>query len=387
VTDTVTPTSRSTITSALAAGAGLAAAVGVGRFAYTPLMPAMVDAHRIDAHEGALIAAANYAGYLAGAMLLARRPDLNSRTIFRLAAAALVVSQALLAVPAPAMLCGVLRLIAGIASAVLFVGCAGAIARLDGHGHAAGIAFGGVGIGIASTGLLGIAARPVLPWQALWLGAAGLTAVLLLPSLGLDIHPGHRAAGTSGRPRSTRAWRALLVAYSLEGVGYIVIGTFLVAAVGAHSGPTVGSAMWVIVGAAAATAMLWGMAARRWTPAAALVVALVAQCLSAALPAVSTAILPAALCAALFGGTFMGITMLAIRVGTELSDHRAAATLTAGYGSGQMLGPLVVAPLVGDGYTVAFVIATVVLMAATAAAAIVVTELRRSTNRRSSLEA
>ncbi|MFQ6395980.1 YbfB/YjiJ family MFS transporter [Nocardia sp. KC 131] len=386
MTDTVTPTSPSTITSALAAGAGLAAAVGVGRFAYTPLMPAMVDAHRIDAHEGALIAAANYAGYLAGAML-ARRPDLNSRTIFRLAAATLVVSQALLAVPAPAMLCGVLRLIAGIASAVLFVGCAGAIARLDGHRHAAGIAFGGVGIGIASTGLLALAARPVLPWQALWLGAAGLTAVLLLASLGLDIHPGHQAAETSGRPRSTRAWRALLVAYCLEGVGYIVIGTFLVAAVGAHNGPTVGSAMWVIVGAAAATAMLWGMAARRWTPAAALVVALLAQCLSAALPAVSTAILPAALCAALFGGTFMGITMLAIRVGTELSDHRAAATLTAGYGSGQMLGPLVVAPLVGDGYTVAFVIATVVLIAATAAAAIVVTELRRGTNRRSSLEA
>lgn len=83
MTDTaVASTARSSIAPALAAGAGLAAAVGVGRFAYTPLMPAMVDAHRISAHDGALIAAANYAGYLVGAVLLARRPDLNSPYLF-----------------------------------------------------------------------------------------------------------------------------------------------------------------------------------------------------------------------------------------------------------------------------------------------------------------
>ncbi|WP_328402984.1 YbfB/YjiJ family MFS transporter [Nocardia sp. NBC_00403] len=372
MTDTaVAPTTRSSIAPALAAGAGLAAAVGVGRFAYTPVMPAMVDAHRISAHDGALIAAANYAGYLVGAVLLARRPDLNSPLSFRLAAATLVMSEVLLAIPGPAVLPAVLRLIAGVASAVIFVGCAGAIARLGGHGHAAGIAFGGVGLGIALTGLLALAARPVLPWQALWSGAAVLTALLLLPALRLDIHPGYRSTAVAGRRRSTPAWRALLVAYSLEGVGYIVIGTFLVAAVSAHSGPTVGSVMWVIVGAAAAPAVLWGMAARHWRPATVLVAALSAQCVSAGLPALSTALWSAIISAVLFGGTFMGITMLAIRVGTELSDHRAAATLTAGYGSGQMIGPLVVAPVIGDGYTAAFVIATAVLIAATAAAVIV----------------
>lgn len=281
------------------------------------------------------------------------------------------MSEVLLAIPGPAVFPAVLRLIAGVASAVIFVGCAGAIARLGGHGHAAGIAFGGVGLGIALTGLLALAARPVLPWQALWSGAAVLTALLLLPALRLDIHQGYRSTEVAGRRRSTPAWRALLVAYSLEGVGYIVIGTFLVAAVSAHSGPTVGSAMWVIVGAGAAPAVLWGMAARHWTPATVLVAALSAQCVSAALPALSTALWSAILSAVLFGGTFMGITMLAIRLGTELSDHRAAATLTAGYGSGQMLGPLVVAPAIGDGYTAAFVTATAVLIAATAAAVIV----------------
>ncbi|MFX0576489.1 YbfB/YjiJ family MFS transporter [Nocardia nepalensis] len=367
-------TPRRTLGPALAAGAGLAAAVGVGRFAYTPLLPAMVDAHRIDAHDGALIAAANYTGYLAGAILLARRPNLNSRRSFRIAAGALVASEALIALPGPTLIPAVLRLIAGVASAVIFVGCAGAIARLSGHG--AGIAFGGVGFGIALTGLLTLATRPVLSWQGLWLGAAAVTAVLLLPALRLDIH-GRPSAEMVRGERTSTAWRALVIAYSLEGVGYIVIGTFLVAAVGAHSA-ALGSAMWVIVGVAAAPAVVWVSVARRWTPATALVLALLAQCVASALLAGSTTTWPAIIAAALFGGTFMGITMLAIRLGTELTDHRAAATLTAGYGAGQMLGPLVVVPVIGAGYAMAFVIATAVLALATAAAVTTARQLTRT---------
>jgi len=285
-----------------------------------------------------------------------------------------VASEALVALPGPTLIPALLRLIAGVASAVIFVGCAGAIARLGGHG--AGNAFGGVGFGITLTGLLALAARPALTWQGLWLGAAGLTAVLLLPALRLDIH-GIRTAEVVRPDRPSTTWRALLVAYSLEGVGYIVIGTFLVVAVGAHSA-AVGSAMWVIVGAAAAPAVLWGSVARRWSPANALVLALLAQCAAAALLAGSRTTWPAIIAAALFGGTFMGITMLAIRLGTELTGHRAAATLTAGYGAGQMLGPLVVAPVIGDGYAMAFVIATAVLAVATVAAVIVCLRLARN---------
>ncbi|WP_063043224.1 YbfB/YjiJ family MFS transporter [Nocardia pseudovaccinii] len=369
-------TPRRTLAPALAAGAGLAGAVGVGRFAYTPILPAMVDAHRIDAHDGALIAAANYAGYLVGAVLLARRPEMNSRNIFRISAAVLVVSEALVVLPGPTVILALLRLIAGLASAVIFVGCAGAIARLGGRAHAAGIAFGGVGFGIALTGLLALAAQPVLSWQGLWLGAAGLTALLLLPAFRLEFHDERRAEVVHAKRKST-AWRALLISYSLEGVGYIVIGTFLVAAVGAHNA-TVGSAMWVIVGAAAAPAILWSIAAHRWTPTTALVFALLAQCASSALLAWSTTMWSAIIAAALFGGTFMGICMLAIQIGIELTDHRAAATLTAVYGAGQMLGPLVVAPVIGDGYAMAFVIATLVLAAATAAAVVVAGQLRRT---------
>nr|WP_141811859.1 YbfB/YjiJ family MFS transporter [Nocardia bhagyanarayanae] len=355
--------------------------MGVGRFVYTPLLPVMVDAHRISASDGAVIATANYAGYLLGAVLLARRPQGSNPRSFRAAAVALVASEALMAVPAPTPVAAALRLIAGVASAVVFVGCAGAMARHDGSGRAAGIAFGGVGFGIALTGVLVLAARPVLSWQGMWLGAAALTAILLAPALRLDIRPG-RAAGLAAAAPS-RAWRALLPAYFLEGLGYIVIGTFLVAAVSEQRGPVLGSSVWIVVGAAAAPAtVLWAAAARRVTPALALPIALLAQAFSALLPAVTGATWAVLVSAALFGATFMGIVMLAMRVGGELSGADAAAPLTAVYGAGQMLGPLVVAPVLGEGYRVAFAIATAVLGLAIAAALVVTRERARATTRR-----
>lgn len=377
VTATLARAPRSSLAPAFAAAAGLAAAMGVGRFVYTPLLPIMVDAHRIDANDGAVIATANYAGYLLGAILLTRWPELNTRTMFRLSAALLIVTELLMAVPAPTIVPAALRLIAGVTSAVIFVACAGVAARHGSSREAAGIAISGVGFGIALTGLLVLAVRPFLGWQSMWLVSAALTVVLLLPAWRLDIQPGRRAGKAT--IRSKGAWRALLVSYFLEGLGYIVIGTFLVAAISDQRGQVVGAWIWVVVGAAAVPAtVLWGIAARRWSPAVAMPIALVAQCVSAVLPALTTAVWPAVLAAALFGATFLGIVMLAIRIGGELSDGNAAAPLTAVYGAGQMLGPLVVAPVIGDSYPAAFVIAAIVLAGSTIAAGVVTRLIRRT---------
>ncbi|MGY2005509.1 YbfB/YjiJ family MFS transporter [Nocardia gipuzkoensis] len=362
---------------AVAAASGLAAAMGVGRFVYTPLLPLMVDAQRITTHDGALIATANYAGYLLGALLLTWRPALGNRSIFLASAGLLIASEALMAAPGPILFLAFLRLVAGIASAVIFVACASFASRPGAGGQSAGIVFGGIGFGIAWTGLLVLALRPVVSWQSLWLISAALTAALLIPVWRLDIRPGQRAP--RGTARALRAWRSLFVAYFLEGFGYIVIGTFLVAAVSVDHGPVTGSAMWIVVGAAATVSTaLWSMAARRWSPALLLSVALGAQCVSAMLPAVSDAIWAAVTAAALFGGTFVGIVMLAMRVGAELTDGAAAAPLTAGYGTGQILGPLVVAPVLGTSYPAAFVIAAVALGAAALTAGAVTAEIRRT---------
>ncbi|MEV5647441.1 YbfB/YjiJ family MFS transporter [Nocardia sp. NPDC052254] len=367
----IAPARHTSWAPALRASSGLAAAMGIGRFAFTPLLPVMIDAGRLSAHTGAIVAAANYAGYLLGAVAAARFPHHQGRTAFRVAGAALILSEAGMAVPAPTPLPVALRLIAGIASAVLFIGCAQIAARHENRRRAAGIAFAGVGTGIAATGALILIAQSVLSWQALWLASAALTALLVIPALSLDIRGGARTG--SATVRSRRNWRLLQLTYFAEGLGYIVLGTFLVAAVDATGHRTAGTAIWIVVGLAAAPAtVLWGATARRIGPSVALVCALILQCASALLPTLWPGVWPAVVSAALFGATFMGITLLALEIGDDLAGPGAAATLTAGYGLGQMLGPLVVAPVLGDSYDAAFTIAAVVLVVAAGAALAIV---------------
>lgn len=373
---TIAPTRSTSLTPALRAASGLAAAMGFGRFAYTPLLPVLIDAGQLSTRSGAVVAAANYAGYLIGAVALARVPQYNGRTVFRCSALALIVSQAIMAVPAPVIVPILARTVAGVASAVLFIGCAQIAARQDNRRRAAGIAFAGVGAGIAATGALVFAAQSVLSWEALWLVTAAGTALLVWPALGLEIRPGTRSGAASVRAR--RAWHLLQATYFLEGLGYIVLGTFLVAAVQAAGHPTAGTAVWIVVGVAAAPAtVMWGALARRGSPVVALAGALVLQCVAALLPTLSGGVWPAVASAALFGATFMGITLLALEIGDDLAGAGAAATLTAGYGVGQMFGPLVVAPVLGDSYGPAFVIAAVVLAVAAGSAAAIAAGWRR----------
>jgi hypothetical protein len=54
--------------------------------------------------------------------------------------------------------------------------------------------------------------------------------------------------------------------------------------------------------------------------------------------------------AVLFGGTFLGAGLLTLAVGAHLRVPRAVAILTAGYSVGQILGPLLVTPLLHHGY-------------------------------------
>src|SRR5437763_15525989 len=109
----------------------LAVAMGIGRFAFTPLLPLMIQAGELDVAAGGWIAAANYAGYLAGA-LTASRLNWSAARLGAIALVLTAVLTAAMALPLPPWGWGVLRFAAGACSAWAFVAtavwCLGALA-------------------------------------------------------------------------------------------------------------------------------------------------------------------------------------------------------------------------------------------------------------------
>ena len=164
--------------------------------------------------------------------------------------------------------------------------------------------------------------------------------------------------GTEAPPQTSPARAPLLLlfaAYFMEGLGYIVTGTFLVAIVNQMPGlATFGGATWIVVGVAAIpSSILWAMLGGRIGYARALALAYAAQACGILLPLAGGA--GAAVASALiFGGTFLGISALTLALAGHLAPHTAArmiGSLTAVYGLGQVIGPVVagiVATRAGD---------------------------------------
>jgi hypothetical protein len=353
--------------------AALAAAMGIGRFVYTPILPLMTSQAGLSPAGAGGLATANYVGYLVGALAGVAAPRLIRTTItWRFALVAVVASLALMPATDDMVAWLAIRTVAGFASAVLFViavdwmldHARGRSAQLPGWG------FGGVGLGIALSGVL-VLVLPTAGWRTAWWASAALAAAVA--AIAWHMHGAGEApvAATTTEPAGPRRWfLVLLLCYSLEGVGYIIAGTFLVAAIGQRSPGWLGNAAWVLVGLAAVpSAALWAMASARWSPPALLVVALLVQAGGIALPALIGGAAPALIGAVSFGGTFIGVSTMALAAGRRLAFPGAVAVLTAGYSVGQIVGPLVVTPLVHHGFRSALLTSAVVVAASAATAA------------------
>ncbi|WP_437089833.1 YbfB/YjiJ family MFS transporter [Streptomyces sp. enrichment culture] len=353
--------------------------MGVGRFAYTPIMPLMHDQAGMSDSLGASLATANFIGYLAGALLGIAFPALL-RSALALRTGLLVLAATLALMPLAHGGGGwwVLRLVAGAASALVFViATSSLLSGLSAHAtHLTGWAFGGVGAGIALSGLMVVAVQQVGSWQAAWLVCAALT--VLMTAAAWDLVPRHGSQApaatdpaTAERPRTHCWFIALLAGYTLEGIGYIIAGTFLVAAIQQDATGWIGDGAWTVVGLAALpSCALWMRLARRFSRPALLMISLSLQAVGIALPALFAGSVPALAAAVLFGATFMGVSTMALAIGTHLMVPRAVALLTAGYSLGQILGPLLAAPLLSHGYRQALLLGAGLVVAAACAAAL-----------------
>lgn len=325
----------------------LAAAMGIGRFAYTALLPGTQRALGIGDGAAGAIASANLAGYLAGVLAarhLAGSPARATALRAGLAATA-VVTLLGAAAPVPAAWY-VLRTAAGVASGLVFVlASAGALERAAPPGKL----YGGVGLGIALSGAVAALTPGSAGWSVPWV-ILGLAAVLLPVPAWIHLAPVAAPAPRELAPAEDAAALGfglgrLSAAYALEGLGYIVSGTFAVAAVRRTPGlEALAPWTWVLTGVAAApSALLWSMIGRRAGLRRALVAAHLTQAAGMALPSLSPSAAAALGGAALFGSTFIGIVALAMSAGRALAPAtpgRVVGTLTAGYGVGQIVGPI-----------------------------------------------
>jgi MFS family permease len=338
----------------VAAITALAVAMGIGRFAFTPLFPLMVRDGLLDSHAGAMLAAANYLGYLAGA-LASSRMRMKPAPLLALGLLGTVLITALVGWTASSFWWAVLRFLAGVMSAWVLVatsawglGWLAAIGRPD----LAGVQFSGVGIGIAAAGLFCLLLGSALPSPQMWIGLAVLGALAAAPALMLSRSlpappPSSPSSSTAPAPAPAPSGTfGLVVCYTLFGFGYILPATYLPAlARQLVDDPRVFGLAWPVFGAAAAISTV--LVSMRLAGANRLKVWAASHVLMAIgvlLPAVWTSLVSVTLAALLVGGTFMVITMTGMqeaRARAEGQATRVLGRMTAGFALGQLAGPLV----------------------------------------------
>ena len=351
----------------------LVVAMGVGRFVFTPLLPLMLRDGALDAVDGAQWAAANYAGYLVGA-LTARRFVSDPPSGIRVALIGVVLTTlgiALLEGASLRWLGAAIRALSGVFSAWALVcsssWCLAELAR-RGIAQLGAWIYTGVGLGITITGLLTwLGGRQPARWLWVELGLlAALGTVFVATQLRRQSGPGPgsgsspsaraperasiQAATSIPTPASAMArngnWRFVLC-YGTFAFGYIVPATFLPAMARQQvDDPMVFGLTWPLFGLAATLSV---SAAARWLSAwprrRVWALAQGVLGLGTALPLATQALWSLALSAVLVGGTFMVVTMAGLQLIRERVPENPTpllANMTVAFATGQIAGPLLV---------------------------------------------
>ncbi|MEZ2130463.1 MULTISPECIES: MFS transporter [unclassified Sinorhizobium] len=364
----------------LAGAIAMAAAMGFGRFSFTPILPGMMTGVPLSAADAGFIASANFVGYLVGAVLSAYGWAAGrERLVALLSLLATALLLAAMAMTESVAVFSVIRFLAGMASAFAMIFTSSIVLSHGaeaGNDHVQAAHFGGPGAGIALSSvmvmLIGIAFHDgPHGWRADWIGGAIFSGFSFFAVWGLLPRGPARSAPTGKEPPLVwdRPMVLLTLSYGLFGFGYVITATFLVAiARMSAAGQTVEFLSWFIAGLAATVSLFaWKPLVRSFGIGGIYLAALFIE----AVGVLATVVLPHSI-APLVGGALLGITFLAItayglQIGRKLSPaspRRAMALMTASFGIGQIVGPIVAgwtAESTGS-FTVPSIIAAVVLI-------------------------
>lgn len=337
-------------------------AMSIGRFAYTPILPFMQHESGFSTRFAGYLASSNYAGYLVGAVIASVVPLKRNRAIFlRVSIVISILLTLVMGLTYNHTAWMVWRFLSGITSALVFVLASSLIldqlAKQSKLGLV-GVMYGGVGLGIFVSGMLVPLLINKFQYEGAWIGlaclAAGLSIVVFSTVKEDHAEPAISSAADISTPSKTPRWLPwLLVAYGLEGLGYIVTGTFIVAIAEmtpAFSGNA--TSVWVLVGLAAIpSCVIWAYFGSKFGYMLSLMILLIIQSIGIALPALSESSTSFYVSAILFGATFMGVTTLATAFARNKNPHgsaRVIAIMTTIYALGQMFGPSIAGVLAAE---------------------------------------
>ena len=357
--------------------------MAIGRFSYTPILPFMQKATHLTNENAGLLATVNYLGYLIGAMIptfLIIKSKVVDLKIYLLIN---IISVLLMGVTQGFLVWNILRFIAGITSGTVFVLASNVVLESlnkGGKSHLSGFLYSGVGIGIFTSSIFIQIYTDYNTWASTWiiLGIAslvlGFIVIFFMKEIKEPVNLKQKTIHINDQ-NSTLYTKWFMVcfsiAYLLEGAGYIVTGTFLVAIV--ESIPDLkeyAALSWMFVGMAAIpSCVLWSILGNKIGFIKAIYLAFILQIIGVILPVFSHNIISLVISSCLFGGTFLGLTTLFMSRGqlmSAVSGRNLVALLTFIYSLGQVMAPYFAGILIGssNNYNGALIFASSLLILA-----------------------
>jgi predicted MFS family arabinose efflux permease len=330
-------------------------AMGIGRFAYTPILPLMQNALSFTDVVAGYLASSNYAGYFIGAILAGVLPLKKHKTFYlRISLMLSVFTTFSMGLSHSYILMLVFRFISGVASAFIFVLASSIVLdklAVTGKTNWSGLFYAGVGFGIFFSTLFIPSLNNLFEWEGVWIGLAIVSVILtifvwlwLKDSPNTIMKKDEQVVVVQVPPLKWLPW--LIIAYGLEGLGYIVTGTFIVSIAEKTSTFSSDPAfVWMVVGLGAIpSCIIWSTLAKKWGFVKSLVFSMTLQALGIVLPVFWLSQTSLIISALLFGATFMGITTLATTLARQMNptnSSRIIGYLTAIYAVGQMIGPTI----------------------------------------------
>lgn len=327
--------------------------LGVARFAFTSLLPPMLESFLTVSFAG-ILASVNFAGYLGGSIFSMFIKDINQKVIlFRIGLVLCVLSTFVLGISNNETIWLIARVLAGFAAAMAFVvGSAIVMTKLnfENKTKAMGIHFSGIGFSILTTDLI---ARFVLSgentWEYAWIVLAifaAIASVYAMYILSFDEEiKSNSVKHKIEKSLFTPFVILVIIAYFTEGVGFVVQGTFLPDIINSLEGlEGFGSLTWTLVGLAGIpSCIIWMTLASKYGSVNIIIIALSLQIVGILIPTFSNDIYMNLLSGVLYGGTFVGLVGMFMNLGGKLAGSNPVVLMgavTTSYGIGQVVAPL-----------------------------------------------